>query len=774
MKRLRIRAGSGIVLVLALSCLFGSSSPSRYVLAQASDPQASVVPAGLTGTPAGTVFTYQGQLIDGGAPANGSYDFVFELFEVATGDSHMGKVNVDNVPVTDGLFTVQLDFGAGKFTGDARWLEIYVRPGASEDPDPYVVLAPRQPLTPAPHAINASTVGGLAASEFAATAHNHWGQVWTGSGKALDLTGSAPAPILAATNTSAGSGIAGISTASNGVYGETASTLADKAAVYGAATDVASGVYGESAHGDGVSGKGGDGFGDFGGRFTGFAGVRGEGGAGVGGYFTSTSNDAIRAEGDVTITGDLTVLGTATPPHYAQTVIVATSGGDFTSIQAAVDSIDDYATALEPYLVWVAPGVYEEMVELSPNVHLQGAGREATIVTSNVGNSMLPLSEATLVLASSTSVRDLSIENTGTSQENIAVLVPDGVVDGVVDALVADVTAWAQGAGDDSNNYGVFVGESAEVWLENVTARGENGGGAGYCYGLYISYATVHILGGNYHGLPSVATLGSRGIAVVGSTAAMDAEDVTALGVGGQNYNYGLYIDGGSATLRGGSFTGRGGQNATGIDLSSGALTASAVMVLAEEATTQVKGLHFSSAATATLYGGSFIGRSGLYTMGISGFSGTLAAEDVTCVAELGSGGSGTTRGLSLIAQAAGDPLSATLHGGSFTARNHNVNDAEGVFVSSNNAGVVTLVADHISAAGTGSNSRGLEVSEAANIVEISESVLRGANNSVKHNGGTVTVANARLAGVTSGTITCVAVSLGTAFYTNVCPGGGE
>lgn len=745
MKHPRIPVGSGIALILALSCLFGASSPSRYILAQASDPQASVVTAGLAGTPAGTVFTYQGQLTDGGAPANGSYDFVFELFEVATGGSHMGIVNVDDVVVTDGLFTVQLDFGAGKFTGDARWLEIYVRPGASADPYAYVQLAPRQPLTPAPYAINASTVGGLAAGDFATATHNHWGQAWTGTGKALDLTGSAPAPILAATNinTVTGAGIAGISTASNGVYGE-------------------------SAHGDGVSGKGGEDVGNFGGRFTGRAGVRGEGGAGVGGYFTSTGNDAVHAQGDVTITGDLAVQGTANIAHYAQTVIVAKSGGDFTTIQAAVTSITD-AGANKPYLVWVAPGVYSEMVTLKPHVHLQGAGREATLITSNVGNLALPPSQATLILDSSTSVRDLSIENTGANADNIAVL----VLDDAVDVLVADVTAWAQGAGADASNYGIFVsgpslGESAEVWLENVTARGENGGGTGYCYGLYISYATVHIRGGSYHGLPLGTTRGSKGITVVGATAALDAEDVTALGVGGQNYNYGLYIDDGSTMLQGGSFTGRGGQNAIGIDLSLGALTATAVTVLAEESTSQVNGLHFGSTATATLYGGSFIGRSGLYTMGINGSDGALVAENVTCVAELGLE-YGSTRGLSLVAQE-DDTLSATLHGGSYTARNHASSDAEGIFVSSNGDGVVTLVADHISATGAGSNSRGLEVSEATNTVEISESVLRGANNSVKHSDATVTIANSRLEGVTSGAPTCVAVSRGTTFNASGCP----
>jgi hypothetical protein len=85
--------------------------------------------------------------------------------------------------------------------------------------------------------------------------------------------------------------------------------------------------------------------------------------------------------------------------HYQNVVVVAASGGDFTSVQAAIDSISD-AAADNPYLVWVAPGVYNETVTMKPYVHLQGAGQEATVITSTASSGDWPPTQATLVLTS--------------------------------------------------------------------------------------------------------------------------------------------------------------------------------------------------------------------------------------------------------------------------------------------------------------------------------------------------------------------------------------
>ena len=110
-----------------------------------------------------TDFTYQGRLSDGTNPANGSYDFRFQVYNA---DSAVVAGPLTNAPVgvTNGLFTVTLDFGAGVFDGGARSLEIGVR--TNGDTHAYTVLSPRQTLTSVPYAIqalNAATAAGLTA-----------------------------------------------------------------------------------------------------------------------------------------------------------------------------------------------------------------------------------------------------------------------------------------------------------------------------------------------------------------------------------------------------------------------------------------------------------------------------------------------------------------------------------------------------------------------------------------------------------------------------------
>jgi N-acetylneuraminic acid mutarotase len=140
----------------------------------------------------GNAIGYQGRLIDGGAPANGSYDLRFALFDAAQEGNQIGIVLTNaSTPVANSLFAVTLDFGPGIFTGEARWLEIGVR--AAGSPNAFTVLSPRQPLAPVPYALHASTAGHAAAVTGPITASQLTGTLASSNIGAGTIT----APLLA-------------------------------------------------------------------------------------------------------------------------------------------------------------------------------------------------------------------------------------------------------------------------------------------------------------------------------------------------------------------------------------------------------------------------------------------------------------------------------------------------------------------------------------------------------------------------------------------------
>jgi len=132
-----------------------------------------------------STFTYQGRLTDGGQAVTGNYDFQFALWDSASGGTQMGStLTVSTVAVSNGAFSVTLDFGASSFNGAGRFLEISARPVSS---GAFTLLSPRQQVTATPYAIrsanasfadnatnagtatNATQLGGVAAGQFVQT-----------------------------------------------------------------------------------------------------------------------------------------------------------------------------------------------------------------------------------------------------------------------------------------------------------------------------------------------------------------------------------------------------------------------------------------------------------------------------------------------------------------------------------------------------------------------------------------------------------------------------
>jgi hypothetical protein len=128
----------------------------------------------------GTAFTYQGRLNNGGNPVNGLYDLNFSLFTTSNGIGQVGATVTNTAtPVSNGLFSVLLNFGPGIFTGADLWLQIGVR---TNNGGAFSPLNPLQAITPTPYAIFATGASNL-----------------SGTLPASQLTGSLPSGLLGGT-----------------------------------------------------------------------------------------------------------------------------------------------------------------------------------------------------------------------------------------------------------------------------------------------------------------------------------------------------------------------------------------------------------------------------------------------------------------------------------------------------------------------------------------------------------------------------------------------
>lgn len=130
-----------------------------------------------------SAFVFQGKLNDGGIPANGTYQFTFTMYDASAGGNQIGQTITDlPATVTNGIFAVNLDFGANAFDGAARFIEVGVRMNGTGQN--YTILNPRQAVTSTPYAVkslkseqsntavtadNSLNLGGIAANQYVIT-----------------------------------------------------------------------------------------------------------------------------------------------------------------------------------------------------------------------------------------------------------------------------------------------------------------------------------------------------------------------------------------------------------------------------------------------------------------------------------------------------------------------------------------------------------------------------------------------------------------------------
>ncbi|MEM7114985.1 MAG: hypothetical protein AAF614_21285 [Chloroflexota bacterium] len=377
-----------------------------------------------TMAPVGAAFTYQGSLEDNAAPANGSYDFEFSLYDDATAGTQIGSTVAQTIAVSDGLFTTSLDFGADAFNSEARFLEIDVQLSGGGG---FTTLTPRHPITAVPHAIYATKV---------------------------------------------------------------------------------------------------------------------------------------QPVGNI--------------------VVVAKSGGDFTTLSAALASITT-ASASNPYLIRIAPGVYQEKVNVKDFVDIEGSGQGITILRGLGGVIAPSMSGFSATLRANgpvnAEVRKLTVESDGTGKAYASAIWTSGTTEAL---RLRHVTITTSGGG---TNFSIYNGNGSALTLNNLTIAASGGNNS---YGIYntdasptMSYISVTAADasdnfGIVNTTSSAPTMNHITVTASGGTnsygignlvsSSPTMQNVAATASGATDLNYGIYNnDTSSPTMGHVTATASGGDDSYGV-----------------------------------------------------------------------------------------------------------------------------------------------------------------------------------------------------------------
>jgi len=353
---------------------------------------------------------------------------------------------------------------------------------------------------------------------------------------------------------------------------------------------------------------------------------------------------------------------------YANVIVVAKAGGDFTSIQAAVDSITN-ATSLNPYLVWVAPGIYTEAVTMTSWVDIEGAGQHATKITYQ---GSADFSDATVLGADNAALRNIAVENTGGDTYGIAI-VADGTSPDLVHVTasatannfsgglrsangaapsIQDLTATAF---DAAVNYGIALGDSSPVMVDvEATASGGNesyalsisnsdmqatglqlnaSGGLLFNRGIWISNASSPVI----HNL-SVVVSGTQAVYGIQnvSTGSPSFTDLTVQVTGGSSQSiYGIFNDGGAPSYINATVDVTGGTTSYGVYSEGTAPTFNTLNVSASGA--DVNYGIYNDAGSGTFHNATIAASGGTSSVGIYNTNGSTARVSRASVTASGS-----------------------------------------------------------------------------------------------------------------------------------------
>jgi hypothetical protein len=274
---------------------------------------------------------------------------------------------------------------------------------------------------------------------------------------------------------------------------------------------------------------------------------------------------------------------------YTHTFIVNSSGSPTQNGADLLDAMTLIAnsnpSASNPYLLKLEPGQYDldnQALTLLPYVDLEGSGENITVISSTIGNSSYPPTTGTLVAASNTETRFLTILNSDSASNHVAVYTHY-----TANVNFIHLTSIASGSNSSSifNDGGAITVRDSKI-TSSASGNGDsiglnNYGGTVTVLNSNISTSTAGSgTGGGISSYRGTATVQSSNISASGSahnygihnslSTALTVQNSSISASGGNNnyglYNYGLYDLGitGTVTLQSSIFNVSGGINSYG------------------------------------------------------------------------------------------------------------------------------------------------------------------------------------------------------------------
>jgi hypothetical protein len=203
-------------------------------------------------------------------------------------------------------------------------------------------------------------------------------------------------------------------------------------------------------------------------------------------------------------------------PSYVRTFIVSPTGTDTENGQAllaARNAIEATRIATTTaYLIKLEAGNYNlgnNSLSLLPNLDLEGSGEGTTVISSTVGGINSSANNGTILMATNSELRFLSVTNNGTNSSQAAVYIPNN---GATQVRLAHVNIFNSSG---IFKYGIFSASKGTLSILNstistsgegnqsFTIRNNNGGT------LTIANSTILASGSNFNGRTGLLTSGT-------------------------------------------------------------------------------------------------------------------------------------------------------------------------------------------------------------------------------------------------------------------------